>query len=379
MANLAKFNEAMALFKETRSDRSLSSSDECEHVTLDDERGSIICATCQKVLQESRLVVNDDAGSMQWRRRYTCTLFNAIPSFLSGKTRYVAIDLFCSMSRTARRKEDFLGCVFLAAATCGDVVSFDDLLETSNIKRRALRRGISRVSHRFQKGDDLHDRLDVMDASSILRDFGLVSQVSHVLVLIDLVRRHSDLLSRSHYKSIVFGCLFFWLAVVDRQNVTVDRLATKIGVSRATAKKKSFDVAIVVYRRLLKRMFSNLLSKCVTAPSDVRSPDEEDVLYVPSDELYVEHYDDPTRIRIRNERGLYLPIDDVDDIAEWNILLNTVLYDRNGYAFRLNIAMKLENKDVTFDCDEYDRDNRDDGRNIIANTVIDHVTSARII
>jgi hypothetical protein len=153
------------------------------------------------------------------------------------------------------------------------------------------------------------------------------------------------------------------------------RFASAVGVSQMTIKKKHFEVKTTVLRYMLRKIFSNLLVMCLPKYSGrVKSPGAG-ILYEPYMQLYVENYSDAEKLRVRNSENKYLPIEDVSDIHEWDILLDTKYYDDIGNELQLYIKLARVNLDFTFNCTKYDEYNRENGKNIISNTII-HATNA---
>jgi len=340
--------------------------------------GEKICAICGELLQENYLVV-ENLSAMKQRRKRECTLFDEIPFFISEKTRDTAIDIFRlvmgnTTNRTMRRAV-LLACVHRASILCKESVSFDDLIEITNIKAHKACRGINYVAEKLHKNSAYEIpffQSDVMVINSLMRNIGLEDQTKYVAKVVSIVKNTSGLLNSSHYKSVVCGCIFFWLKVNER-NILRRQFAQKVKVSDMTIKKKHFEVKVDVLRYLMKKIFSNLLQNCVSRFGGRKKSKIQNTLYKPKDELFIENYDDTRDIKVRNGEGKYLPIDDVTDILQWNILMDTDWYDSNGYEFSLNVTVVVYNKDVAFNFTKYDERNKENGKNIVANTIIEHM------
>lgn len=351
----------------------------CPHPMFDvGEGGEKICAMCGELLQANHLVV-ENLSAMKQRRKRECTLFDEIPFFISEKTRDTAIDIFRlvmgnTTNRTMRRVV-LLACVHRASILCKESVSFDDLVEMSGIKPNRACRGINYVAEKIKKNSTYEIpffQSDVMVINSIMRNIGLEDQTKYVSNIVTVVKTTSGLLNSSHYKSVVCGCIFFWLMINER-NISMAQFSQKVQVSHMTIKKKHFEVKVVILKYILKRIFSNLLQKCVPKISGKKNNYSKipDTLYKPKDDLFVENYSDPTNVKVRNADKKYLPLDDVTDILQWNILMDTEWYDHRGYEFFLNVNLSIHNNDVLFNFTKYDGNNKENGKNIVANTVID--------
>lgn len=348
----------------------------CSHSVVETcDSGEKMCAVCGDLLQHSNFIV-ENIGSMKQRRRRECTLFDDIPCFLMEKTRDVAIEIFSIVmdnpSNRTMRKAILLACVHRASVICNDSVSFDDLVEMSGIKSYKICRGINYVSDKLSKASKYSTPLfprDAMIVKSLMRNIGLEEQTRNVSEIMSIVNDTSSLFNVSHDKSVVCGCIWFWV-VINERNISMYRFSEAVGVSQMTIKKKHFEVKVVVMRHLLRKIFSHLLAMCLPKYSGrVKSPCPG-TLYEPHLKLFVENYNDADKLRVKNSEDKYLPIEDVSDIQQWNILLDTKYYDDIGNELQLDIKLIMQARDVMFNCTKYDEHNRENGKNIIANTII---------
>lgn len=377
MANLYLCQEIMNDFNSKPTNVADTS---CVHPFFDvGDNGEKICAVCEELVQENYLVV-ENLSAMKQRRKRACTLFDDIPPFISETTRDTAIDIFrivmgTPMNRTMRRAI-LLACVHRASILCKESISFDDLIELTNIKPCKACKGINYVADKLQKNSTYEIpffQSDVMVIHSLMRSIGLEDQTKYVTRVVDIVSKSSCMLNNSHYKSVVCGCIFFWLMINDR-NISMGQFAKKVKVSHMTIKKKNYEVKIIILRYLLKYIFSHLLQKCTPRFDGRKKSPIECTLYKPKDEFSVENYKDPCNISVKNYEGMCLPIDDVTDITQWNILLDTEWYDSNGYEFSLNVRLFCHNSDVVFNFTKYDERHRENGKNIVCNSIIEYLT-----
>ena len=378
------FRQTMEIFEKEVDNRSEDSDDTkmetCDHSVVETcDSGERMCVVCGELLQYSNFIV-ENIGSMKQRRKRECTIFNDIPFFLSEKTRDVAIEIYrIVMEKTSNRtmrKAILLACVHRASVICNESLSFDDLVELSGIKSYKACRGINYVSDSLSKESKYSTpffQSDAMIVKSLMRNIGLEQQARNVSEVVTIVNKTSSIFNVSHYKSVVCGCIYFWLATNER-NMSMAKFAQSVNVSHMTIKKKHYEVKIVILRYLLRKIFSNLLTMCQPKYNGrVKSP-VVGTLYQPHLRLYIENYSDVEKIRVRNGEGLYLPIEDVSDIQQWNILLDTKYYDDIGNELLLDVKLVVQSRDVIFNCTKYDEYNRENGKNIISNTVIKEMT-----
>ena len=335
-SNLDLFKQTIKIFEEDISDGSKTNTPMCPHTTIETcDSGEKLCSLCGELLHQNNLIV-ENIGSMKQRRKRECTLFNDIPHFISEKTRDVAIDIYREVTKNTNtrtmRKAILIACVHRASTICEESVSFDDLIEISGLKSFKACRGINYVSESLSKNSQYAThffRSDSMIISSLMKNIGLEDQTPHIANIVKIVTNSSSLFNISHYKSVVCGCIFFWL-VINERNISLAKFAQEVNVSHMTIKKKHFEIKVVILRYLLKKIFSNLLKKCIPKYSGRVKSKFPGTLYEPHLKLYVENYKNEDEIAVKNIENKYLPIDDVTDIQQWNILLDTKYYDEIG-------------------------------------------------
>lgn len=368
------------LISESDSDSNHDFSSCCHPMIETIDSGEKLCSLCGQVLQQTNLVV-ENIGSMNQRRKRECTIFNSIPSFIAEKTRDLAIDIYRLVTKNSSnrtmRKAILLACVHRASIICKESLSFDDLVEMTGIKPYKACRGINYVADSLSKSSEYATsffQCDVMIVNSLLRSMGLEDQVPYVSVIIGFVNSCSSIFNVSHYKSVVCGCIYFWLSLNER-NISLSKFASEVNVSHMTIKKKHFEIKIVLLRLVLQKIFSNLLVRCIPKFNGRFRSESFGTLYEPRSKLIVENFSDPKAIRVRNIDNRYLPIEDVSNIAEWNILLDTKYFDDIGNEYVLEVQLLCNSRDVSFNCTKYDDRNRENGKNVIANTIIQEISS----
>lgn len=382
LSNIELFTQTLNIFNRDEELKCIiPTTNECGHLTVElSDTGEKLCSLCGELLQQNNLVI-ENISTMNQRRKRDCTIFNCIPSFISEKTRELSIDIYRfvtnNMSTRTMRKEILLACVHRASLICGESVSFDDLVEISGIKPCKLCRGINYVSDGIVKSSQYSTPFfqnDIMIINSLMRNIGLEEQIPYIAEIVKIITKTSIIFNVSHYKSVVCGCIYFWLNINER-NISLPNFSKEVNVSHMTIKKKHFEIKVVILRYLLKKIFSNLLNKCIPKYSGRKRSKIPGTLYEPHLKLYVENYKDCNNIKVKNIENKYLPIDDVTDIQQWNILLDTKYFDDVGYEYNLDIKLLINSRDVVFNCTKYDDKNRENGKNIISNTIIDEMAT----
>jgi hypothetical protein len=184
-----------------------------------------------------------------------------------------------------------------------------------------------------------------------------------------LVKERSTLLHTSLVKSVVSGCIYFWI-VQKTLNKSLKEFSKDMEMSQHTILGKYIGVTETVMLRVMKELFSKLLAnsipirleKCKYRQVFRERPRCLYVQIASDKKAIVENPFNPTEIRVckyndHKVENVY-PLDEVDDIMEWNLLLNNKFYSmENGemQVRNLNIVIVKNSKDVFFNFEEYNK------------------------
>ena len=373
MSKIHLLKQVRELFK----DENIFVDVECSHFETIVENGSKICIECGLLLEENCLVVQ--GNFLKQRKQIECSLYNEIPNFISNKTKEKTVEIYKFVTgntiyRTLR-KAIILACLHRASIICNEPICFDDLLEITGLKASKASKGINYVSNNIPKNSEYNAPFfnDKMLLNSIMANLKLEEHAPFVENIIVSVKANSNIFNNSHYKSVVCGCIYFWLKI-NSFNVTVKHFASKVKVSMMTISKKYLMVKEVIYKCVMKKFLSSLLLNCKPRHGTKITSNMVDVLIEPREKYQVFNYDDWQKIVVKDSDNVELPLDDVSDIEEWNLLLNVKYYNEEGTEFGLNLFLKKNNRDLSFDFKKYDERNETSGANILKNIIIEKFT-----
>jgi transcription initiation factor TFIIIB Brf1 subunit/transcription initiation factor TFIIB len=380
-SKLELFKEAQLLFEQEKSsdEDSIQDDDFCIHVEITNENGSLICIECGQLLQENCLIVQNNGG-MKQRKRAECSLYNDIPFFISQKTKDKAIEMYKfvtgkSVYRTLR-KAIILACLHRASIICEEPICFEELIKLIGIKTHKASRGVNFVSTNIPKDSEYNIPFfnDTMLIDSIMSTLGLSDHAHYIRNMIKLIKEKSDIFNTSHYKSVVCGCIFFWLKL-NNLGMSLKQFSTKVDVSSMTVNKKYFIIKSVILKAIMPQLFSKLLLHCIPKYGKrITKFTQKNALIEPREKFVVYNHSDYTKLTVNDSDGSILPLDDVTNIEDWNLLLDVKYYDNTGIEYVLNVHLFVTNKDIILDFTKYNDRNKQDGMSLLYTILLQKIS-----
>lgn len=343
----------------------------CAHNTVEFDGYSDICADCGIILQSHYLSSATAHSTAKPRyQKPTTTIISEIPSFVSQDIKNLTVELYGIVTRekifrNVFRKAIILACLHRASIIKRKPIYFDEMIELFELKTHDANRGISYVSTYLPRTlsdyaipycDDESCTMSIVNALNISDD----KSIRDINVIIQYINRNSDVMNNSHSKSAICGCIYHYLS---NRNITIKYFASKCKLAEMTIVKKYITIKRILIRSIAKRYLSRLLSKYAAVIDrttisvvDDNNGHDFDGLYSPSERCVVREYDDERSVSITSDDGSFIyPIDEVDDILEWNLFYTNRYYDRSGRCYALNVELFESAKDIdvrTVDADD---------------------------
>jgi transcription initiation factor TFIIIB Brf1 subunit/transcription initiation factor TFIIB len=349
----------------------------CSHNEIMEDGCHIVCEMCGEILEEKALV-SENLCSLKQRRKKEISLFNNIPS-ISRLTWEIALKIHMEIMQNdnsrSMKKGIVLACVHFAAILNNESVCFNDIVKSTFFKPRKLSRGIAFVTKKLKKDSPyfIHNHNDIMVVNSLLKYLHFEKHLGAVNSLIQIVTNNSNLFNSSHYKSVVCGCIFVWLELIQQAPSLVE-FSKRVNVSLMTVKKKFYEIKIILLRKTMRFIFFNLLQNCQRKPTGQKKKQHQNQndLWNHAFKLVVENFSNSETLAVRNLKNQYLPIDDVTDICEWNILLDTVYHDSENSSLFLDVHLKNTSctlPNIEFNFLKFDETNHTNGQQIMLKSI----------
>lgn len=366
----------------------------CEHEEIVVEDNKHICIDCGQMLVEN-FVSNQHCSNiigMKKRRKSECNIYNDIPSYIPQHVKDKTIEIYQKATankifRNTLKKSIILASLHRAATLTGGDISYDDLLDIFSLKQYEANKGFSYVANSLPKNSEFsipfdNEREEMISIISILQNLGMTTLLNPVIVIFKLVKKRSNILNVSLCKSVICGCVYFWIKYKNIHK-TLKELAQDVKMSEMTIINKYLVISDVVMKSIMKELFCTLLKNCAITQIDGKNKykniiklNKNNSLYGPEKKLLITNpfeTDNITVVPYTHARSntIYqlLPLDEVDDIKEWNILLDQKYYDMT-HVYNMNVTISKNTRDLVIDFKKYNEINNVDGNMLLKNILI---------
>lgn len=363
-----------------------SEEEECSHDATIEDNGKQICVNCGELLSERYIASMPTIAGVR-RRKKVDLIYNDLPSYIPQHLKDMTVDIYQHVTKNRIFRNSFkrgilAACLHRAANLSRCDISYDDLIEMFSINQNEANKGFNRV-HMYLPKDSIYsipfdaDKDERLVIDTTLRNAGMMSLVEPTILLFQMVKDKSNLINESLCKSVVCGCVYFWVKY-RKIPKTLKEVSQRVGMSEMTILNKYLIICDLVLKAIMRPLFSSLLSQCVATPPEGKNKyktilkDKPHALYGPENKVLIHDPFDCDKIRVTpigsNES---FPLDDVDDIKEWNLLLDRRYYNIEGQVFSLNISMTKNTRDCTLDFKRYNETNKASGEDQLNHLVFD--------
>ena len=189
------------------------------------------------------------------------------------------------------------------------------------------------------------DKSEVSAACSIA---GIIDDddIRSVMNLFEEVKRCcDDIVASSQRISIIYGCVWTFIKLVGQHGdypTSIEELISRLSadrniddsvklkrgtlpVSAVTVGRKYYEITKFVLSRVMKRVYAICLG-LLDAPQQM-------VSNTPDIPVTLTDCTDPDKIAMRANDGFVYPLDDVDDVADWNIIF--------GMKFPIELPIRI--------------------------------------
>jgi transcription initiation factor TFIIIB Brf1 subunit/transcription initiation factor TFIIB len=397
--HLNLFEQALKLvakeFQENKLKHDIELDDSCKHEETSDDNGKKTCLECGELLEENYIATHHSSNiiGMKKRRKSESSIYNDIPFYIEQHIKDITIEIYqkataSKIFRNTSKRSIILASLHRASALAGNHISYYDLLDMFLLKQHEADKGFTILSRNIPKKSEFTLKFNQMKEEMIsinskLKKLGMDTKLMFNLVAntFNLVKEKSDIVNTSQPNSIICGCIYFWIVYTCIKK-TDDEFSKIVGISKMTLLKVYVAVCDVVFNNILKSFFSILLSNCI--PKPIEGPPKykntlkksTNLFYGPTHRMLVYNPFDQDNIRVTPQPSKHdkivedLPLDEVDDTQEWNVLLDQQYYSpTNVYIIYVKLIRKND-KEMYFDFTEYDKNNKANGVELLRSLLI---------
>ena len=384
-------NDFKALGSNIRTD-TLSSSSICKHEETSEENGKKTCLECGQLLEENYIASHHSTHiiGMKQRRKTESSIYNDIPFYIERNIKDMTNEIYqkataSKIFRNTSKRSIILASLYRASAIAGNHISYSDLLEMFLLKPHEADKGFNILSKNISKKSEFtikfnQSKEDIITIHSKLKKLGMDDPFMYRLIVntFNLVKEKSDIVNTSQPNSIICGCIYFWI-IYNKIKKSDEEFSKTVGISKMTLLKVYVAVCDIVFKTILKDFFVILFKNC--EPKPIVTPIKfknvikrlNNVLYEPNNKIIIHNPFDTNKIRATPNSRINtgdLPLDEVDDTQEWNVLLNQNYYNL-CHIYMMNVKLIRKNdKEMYFDLTEYNKKNNIDAFELLKSLLI---------
>lgn len=364
--------------------------------TCCDEGDKTTCLDCGELLQENyTLTLHYNSGMCMTNRKIAePSIYAGIPDFVDRDIKELTIKIYEVVTdkkhfRNKTKKSILLACLHRASNLKNSPISYYELLEIYKLKQHEANHGFMVLSSNIPKSSEHfkifdHTKEEILGINSKLKQLKQLKIEDENSCLFRLVvntflllKKASNAVNSSQYTSVICGCIYFWIVHYLDKSVDIETFIEEAAVSKITLLKNYMIVCDVVFKSILKELFSELLQKCVpiqlektgthktkTLKKNVVDTEDEECVYKSDEKYKIKKPFDVSNITVEND-GNVLPLDFVNDILEWNLLLNRCYFTSTTKIMLYVLIIKSSSKDIYFDFSNFNKFNKLNGNKIL--------------
>jgi transcription initiation factor TFIIIB Brf1 subunit/transcription initiation factor TFIIB len=366
-SDIAYFNKVFEYRNKQKDD------DQCTHYEIE-ENGKIICLNCGELISQN-YITSQYTTTTKRRRKVECTIYNDIPAYVPQYIKDMTVDIYRlttqnKIFRNNNKKSIILACLYVASILNKQDYAYSDLLEMFELSPHEANKGFEFITKHINKNSPYSIAFDIEkeytnNIKSTLKHLNMISLTPYVFSVFELAKK-ARLLDKSQCKSVICACIYFW---IKHKNIpkSCKELASSLNISDITIATRYVDVSVVVFRYIMKQLFSKLIDNAYIIMVEGRNKYKDFLKTIPASSIYnpdiktvIHNPRDYNQIQAI-KKDVSLPLDDVTDVTEWNLLLDKRYYTTNNGLIFVDVSISKNTRDLTIDFSRYDKVNDQDG------------------
>jgi len=343
---------------------------ECLHLEFVLENGMEICVDCG-LIGKRFFHCNQVNGTSKFRRKNTvCAIYSEMPVYFSPDVKNLTVEIYKSVTndkiyRSVFRRAIIAACLHRASIILGKPIFFEDLLVIFKLKTHDANRGICFVaSHIPDASFYIPFVSDDIGTDSLLEALNIHPHHKFNIAQVYLFAKMCGVVAQSHIKSAVCGCIWFYLKLTASK-ITLKQFVKICGLSPLTVQKKYIDLKRSAVRGVMKRFFSSMLTLAKRQTKHFQE-NSTDTLRSMVDKLTIVNYSDANSISVIADDGFVYPLNDVDDVTEWNSLISGKTYtDEHSNKITLKVLLIESRRGIDLDFSQTSEPLRSMGPNLL--------------
>lgn len=321
----------------------------CSHSDVIEEENYNVCAECGAIVGQKLCVESCFSDTMTFRRKQVhCTVYADISPEFDSSVRHLAVTIYKAVTdkkiyRCSQRRAIIAACVHRASVLLGAPDS--NCFKVFNLTKAEINRGVGFVAANLAHDEHKIPMLSVeLEIASVCRMLNLPDADKVFILYSRLATDCEDFVSSSQRTSIIGGCLWTCICLFNpKYCLTIKEFVVllselgNVSISAATVEKKHCEILKYLLSRTLKRVYSWCFRQLNVSTARSLTP------RVP---VTVTNCCSGDEIKLVADDGFVYPLENVDDVADWNLLFDMV-YDGNGTLFQIPATVVCRPKKVS--------------------------------
>ena len=337
----------------------------CSHEDVVDEQDTIICLNCGEIISKRLVTENAFTSKITRRRPTSCPVYADIPDEFNADVKNLAVIIYKTATtrriyRSTLRKAIIAACLYRASVMLK--ASTRRCFTAFGLSNTEANRGIVFVALNLPPGEYT---ISLFGDKSEIYAACLIAGISEkdaesVLRLFENVKHGCNgIMASSQRISIIYGCVWMFIKtflkdtypntigdLIDllvKETKFTEKKRGTLPVSAVTVNKKYNEITKFILSRVMKKVFAQCLALvCCTDKLVSKTPTVPVTLY---------DCTDVEKITAIADDGFIYPLEDVDDVTDWNVLFEMVYEDgsEDAILMPIKIVSKSNSTFVSFE------------------------------
>jgi hypothetical protein len=360
------FEKIRNKYRVTEANDDQSTRTECFHSQTELINQYYVCVDCGEMLYQKVYNEKPQHVYVQERKRNICTIYEELPYFIDYEVKHLAVELYNyttsgKIFRNILRRAILLACLHRASIILNKQFFFEHMVELFNLKIHNANKGIVFVSENIPKS---HTEYKIpycneeINIKAIVTSLDICRYLKSIINLYSIVKANSTITNTSHSKSVICGCIWFYLQF-NRSPISLKQFSLKCNCAKMTIQRKYTIILKTIYRLIMKSLFSSLLVDTQIFTSNSLNIKSSSINNLTDGIVVIKNYDDPILISVIDDADNFVyPLDEVDNLLDWNILFKKIYYDIDGKGRDVGIKIK---EDLSIDFSQFDKFSKNSG------------------
>lgn len=346
---------------------------ECSHDDFIEEDGLDTCLDCGIIIRRKLCLSKPySENALVKKIKSRCSILSDIPNEFDPTVKHLAVVIYKNVTakkifRCSLRKSILAACVHRASVWLK--APSDTCFTAFNLTNCEINKGVTFVACNLGI-DEYNIPLYTIEEEMTKNCLKINIEPGKVISIYRKINEGcEELISSSQRKSIIFSCMWLYLKIFDKSRfVDIKAFSERASISSITVEKKYCMMMKYILSRVMKKIFY----WCLLVLRRDQPWNYELRSRTPKIPVTLKNYRDYKLMTMIADDGFVYPLEDVDDVNDWNIVFKMSFDDdKTGTIVKIPIIVncKLKNVSVSFG-----KCLKNEGPQTLQNAIMDFIT-----